>query len=327
VSAVTAWQEVADRVWVRRYDPFDVNVTVIAATRVLLVDTRTSLAEAAEVRDHIAELPLRRWSPVVLTHHHLDHCLGAGRSRGCPSGAARAAAPPCGSHGIEQREWWLARLGTRGPGTSTCARARSCPRTTVRDDSRARPRRAAGGLLLPRSRDTPTTTSSCTCRTPRSWPATWSRSVPRRRSRRRHPFAWPATLGRLEGLGARWWSPATAPRPTRRSSPPSARSCHARRALSRGARRYPRGTDAVLHAVAVPGGDHPARPRPGRGHAAVRLGGNPVVGLGYRRSRTEAAVRVGVVGAAGRMGSEVCRAVDAAPDLDLVAAVDPFAGR
>jgi 4-hydroxy-tetrahydrodipicolinate reductase len=34
-------------------------------------------------------------------------------------------------------------------------------------------------------------------------------------------------------------------------------------------------------------------------------------------------VRVGVVGAAGRMGAEVCRAVAGADDLDLVAAVDP----
>jgi 4-hydroxy-tetrahydrodipicolinate reductase len=34
-------------------------------------------------------------------------------------------------------------------------------------------------------------------------------------------------------------------------------------------------------------------------------------------------VRVGVVGAAGRMGVEVCRAVAGAPDLTLVAAVDP----
>jgi 4-hydroxy-tetrahydrodipicolinate reductase len=33
--------------------------------------------------------------------------------------------------------------------------------------------------------------------------------------------------------------------------------------------------------------------------------------------------RVAVVGAGGRMGSEVCRAVAAAPDLELVAAVDP----
>jgi 4-hydroxy-tetrahydrodipicolinate reductase len=33
-------------------------------------------------------------------------------------------------------------------------------------------------------------------------------------------------------------------------------------------------------------------------------------------------IRVGVLGARGRMGSEVCRAIDAAPDTDLVAMVD-----
>ena len=39
-------------------------------------------------------------------------------------------------------------------------------------------------------------------------------------------------------------------------------------------------------------------------------------------------IRVGVFGAGGRMGAEVCRAVAAAPDLELVAAVDPgLAGR
>lgn len=37
-------------------------------------------------------------------------------------------------------------------------------------------------------------------------------------------------------------------------------------------------------------------------------------------------MRIGVVGAAGRMGSEVCRAVAAADGLDLVAAVDPARG-
>jgi 4-hydroxy-tetrahydrodipicolinate reductase len=34
-------------------------------------------------------------------------------------------------------------------------------------------------------------------------------------------------------------------------------------------------------------------------------------------------IRVGVFGAGGRMGSTVCRAVDDAPDMELVAAVDP----
>ena len=32
--------------------------------------------------------------------------------------------------------------------------------------------------------------------------------------------------------------------------------------------------------------------------------------------------RVGVFGSRGRMGAEVCRAVESAPDLDLVAAID-----
>ena len=36
-------------------------------------------------------------------------------------------------------------------------------------------------------------------------------------------------------------------------------------------------------------------------------------------------MRIGVVGAAGRMGAEVCRAVEGSDDLDLVAAVDPSA--
>src|SRR5439155_307276 len=34
-------------------------------------------------------------------------------------------------------------------------------------------------------------------------------------------------------------------------------------------------------------------------------------------------IRVGVFGAGGRMGSTVCRAVSDAPDMELVAAVDP----
>ena len=39
-------------------------------------------------------------------------------------------------------------------------------------------------------------------------------------------------------------------------------------------------------------------------------------------SETRQPVRVGVLGARGRMGAEVCRTVDAAPDLELVAMVD-----
>jgi len=40
-------------------------------------------------------------------------------------------------------------------------------------------------------------------------------------------------------------------------------------------------------------------------------------------SRGAAVIRVGVLGAAGRMGRTVSAAVSADPDLELVAAVDP----
>lgn len=35
-------------------------------------------------------------------------------------------------------------------------------------------------------------------------------------------------------------------------------------------------------------------------------------------------IKVGVIGAAGKMGSEVCKAIVADPDTELVGAVDPF---
>lgn len=85
MTAVTGWQEVADRIWVRRYDPYDVNVTVIAGERhILLVDVRTTLREAAELREQLAELPIGPVSVLAFTHAHLDHCLGAGAFSGVP---------------------------------------------------------------------------------------------------------------------------------------------------------------------------------------------------------------------------------------------------
>lgn len=105
---VTDWQEVADRVWVRRYDPFDVNVTVVAGSEaVLLVDTRTTLREATELREHLRELPIGEVTHLAFTHAHLDHCLGAGAfpevaiwgTTGCRTALQR--------HGVDQRERWL----------------------------------------------------------------------------------------------------------------------------------------------------------------------------------------------------------------------------
>jgi glyoxylase-like metal-dependent hydrolase (beta-lactamase superfamily II) len=111
VTAVTAWQEVADRIWVRRYDPYDVNVSVVAGDeRALLVDTRTSLAEAAEVRRDLGRLPLPPLGAVVVTHHHLDHCLGVGAFPGLPVWGTAGCREALLSHGLDQRRRWLARL-------------------------------------------------------------------------------------------------------------------------------------------------------------------------------------------------------------------------
>jgi glyoxylase-like metal-dependent hydrolase (beta-lactamase superfamily II) len=71
--------EVADRCWVARYPWLDVNVSVIAGDRgLLVVDTNTSTAAARTVLGD-----LRRISPapvlhVVNTHQHFDHTFGNG---------------------------------------------------------------------------------------------------------------------------------------------------------------------------------------------------------------------------------------------------------
>lgn len=71
------WLEVADRVFQRRYHPCDVTVAVVVGTDGLaVVDTRCSLAEGRELREHLRKLSTApvRW--VVNTHAHFDHVLG-----------------------------------------------------------------------------------------------------------------------------------------------------------------------------------------------------------------------------------------------------------
>jgi glyoxylase-like metal-dependent hydrolase (beta-lactamase superfamily II) len=112
--AVTGWSEVGDRIWVRRYDPFDVNVSVIAGDHgTLLVDTRTSLHEASEVRRHLAELAVPALSAVALTHAHLDHSLGAGAFAGLPLYASRGCREALTRHGVDQRERWIDQVDER----------------------------------------------------------------------------------------------------------------------------------------------------------------------------------------------------------------------
>lgn len=99
--------EVGDRVWVARYDAYDVNATVIVGDRgFVVVDTlwseraaRGLLAEARRIvrgKEAVA---------VVNTHHHFDHVLGNGAPTsehpGLPVFAHDAAATRMTAH-VEQ---------------------------------------------------------------------------------------------------------------------------------------------------------------------------------------------------------------------------------
>ena len=71
------WLEVGDRVYVRRYEPWDVSVGVVVGDDgVLVVDTRATVDEGRELAADVGALDPRppRW--VVNTHCHFDHVAG-----------------------------------------------------------------------------------------------------------------------------------------------------------------------------------------------------------------------------------------------------------
>lgn len=74
---MTSWREVSGGVFVGAYQPLDINVCAVAGSDgLLVVDTRTSPAEAAEIEADLSRLGLGpvRW--VVNTHAHFDHTFG-----------------------------------------------------------------------------------------------------------------------------------------------------------------------------------------------------------------------------------------------------------
>jgi len=77
---VPTWNEVADGVFQRRYDPLDVSVCVVrGADGLLLVDTRSSHREADGIRADLRVFGglAVRW--VANTHAHFDHSFGNAR--------------------------------------------------------------------------------------------------------------------------------------------------------------------------------------------------------------------------------------------------------
>ena len=69
--------EVAERVWVARYEWCDVNITLVGGERgLLVVDTHGSGAAAREVVDDIRRLGAGKVTGIVNTHWHFDHSFG-----------------------------------------------------------------------------------------------------------------------------------------------------------------------------------------------------------------------------------------------------------
>ncbi len=69
--------EVAERVWVARYEWLDVNVTAVGSDRgLMVVDTHSSGLAASGVIDDLRRLGAGEVTTIVNTHCHFDHTFG-----------------------------------------------------------------------------------------------------------------------------------------------------------------------------------------------------------------------------------------------------------
>ncbi len=74
---MSKFTEVGERVWVARYEWYDVNVSVIEGEAgVLVVDTHSSSKAAREVINDLRQVSTRQVIGLVNTHDHFDHTFG-----------------------------------------------------------------------------------------------------------------------------------------------------------------------------------------------------------------------------------------------------------
>ena len=116
---VSQFTEVADRVWVGRFDWYDVNVSVIEGEAgLVVVDTHASTVAAREVIGELRALSSRPVVRIVNTHWHFDHVLGNHAFQqeydAPPITAHEAAGRALVEHGEQMRADAAERAGERG---------------------------------------------------------------------------------------------------------------------------------------------------------------------------------------------------------------------
>ena len=108
----SAWGEVGDRVWIRRYESLDQTIGVVGGEAGLVViDTRAHHRAADELRADLRQLP-GSVHAVVNTHGHWDHAFGNARFLPAPIWGHLRCAPMV----IERGSAVIARLSNDYPG-------------------------------------------------------------------------------------------------------------------------------------------------------------------------------------------------------------------
>jgi glyoxylase-like metal-dependent hydrolase (beta-lactamase superfamily II) len=79
MGASDGWVEIGDKVFVRRYAFYDQNIgVVLGRAEALVIDTRSTYAQAREIQADLRELTDSPVGVVVDTHGHFDHVFGNG---------------------------------------------------------------------------------------------------------------------------------------------------------------------------------------------------------------------------------------------------------
>ena len=77
------WEQLGDGIHRCRLPFLDVTIGLVhGATGTLLIDTGTTLTEAALVKADVADIADGEVSDIVLTHNHFDHILGSSAFEG-----------------------------------------------------------------------------------------------------------------------------------------------------------------------------------------------------------------------------------------------------